>query len=100
MPAKAKTAVKKKVTRKKSSTKRTRKPTVKKREANIVTKPKQDGSILCPRCGAGSEDFILRYTSTSGRKQYTCMSEACRAVRSKGRGFVVFANGMTYPRTK
>ncbi len=86
--------------KKKSEPKATRKPPAKKREPNIVTKPKTDGSILCPRCGAGCKDIVLRYVSTSGRRQYTCQSAECRKVRKNGRGFVMFENGMTYPRKK
>lgn len=68
-----------------------------KREPNVVTKPNANGDLTCPRCGE-CKYIIHRYTSSMGRKQYTCISPTCTKNRARGRGFIVFSDGGTYPK--
>ena len=81
--------------------KRTRKQVTRKapekREPNIVAKKTANGEMVCPRCNTPGHIFH-RYTSSSGRKQYTCTSQQCMDGRLRGRGFVVLECGKTYPK--
>jgi DNA-directed RNA polymerase subunit M/transcription elongation factor TFIIS len=74
-------------------------PKIVTRESNITVRKTTEGVPACPRCGE-VEALITRYQTSGGKKLITCLSESCRKIRPRGRGFVILQNGRTFPSKK